>query len=132
MKVDWGRGERRMIKIMVELVSANGPDRDKLLGVGLISNIGGDDHYGDYSIWLSKMEPRTREAWKHGAGKLTAEDYAHFFDTEVKHFDREERGCWDLIYLALRQLVADRNPDLPAPTTQQPVMIPRLQRKRRT
>ena len=103
-----------MIKITVELVSANGRERDKLLGVGIISNIsepGGDPRYGDYSVWLSKMAPQDRQAWREGRGRITAEDLQHFFDTDVTHFDREKRGAWDLIYIALRQLVAGRNPE---------------------
>lgn len=119
-----------MIKITVELVSAVSSDRDKLLGVGLISNIGGDEQYGDYSVWLSRMEPREREAWKQGRGRLTAEDIHYFFDTDVLHFDRERRGCWDLIFLALRQLVASRNPD-PASIVPVPAGTGRIRKARR-
>lgn len=102
-----------MIKITVELVSARGHDHDRLLGVGVISNVGGDAERGDYSVWLSKMQPRERQAWKQGGIKLTDEEVQHFFDTDVQNFDREKRGCWDLIYIALRQLVGSRNPAPP-------------------
>jgi hypothetical protein len=114
-----------MIRITMELVSARGHDHDRLLGVGVISNIGGDEQHGDYSVWLSKMEPREREAWKQGKIVLTPEDIQHFFDTDVTHFDRERRGCWDLLYIALRQLVASRNPAVVA------VVPPRERRSRR-
>lgn len=103
-----------MIKITVEMESARGHEHDRLLGVGVISNVGGDAEHGDYSVWLSKMQPREREAWKQGRVPLSPEEIQHFFDTDVTHFDREKRGCWDLIYIALRQLVAGRNPE-PAP-----------------
>ena len=119
-----------MIRITVELVSAVSRDHDKLLGVGVISNIGGDEQYGDYSVWLSKMEPREREAWKQGRGKLTPEDIQHFFDTDVRQFDRERRGCWDLLYIALRQLVASRNPD-PATIVPVPAGAGRIRKARR-
>jgi hypothetical protein len=119
-----------VIRITVELVSAVSSDRDKLLGVGIISNIGGDEQYGDYSVWLSKMEPREREAWKQGKVPLSPADIQHFFDTDVRHFDRERRGCWDLLYIALRQLVASRNPD-PATITPVPAGAGRIRRARR-
>lgn len=116
-----------MIKITVELVSANGHVHDKLLGVGVISNIGGDAQFGDYSVWLSKMAPKEREAWKQGRDRLTADDYQQFFDTDVTHFDREKRGCWDLIYIALRQLIGARNP---LPVQHTPMVSSRLRRPR--
>lgn len=119
-----------MIKITVELVSAVSHDRDKLLGVGVISNIGGDEQYGDYSVWLSKMAPRERQAWKQGGIHLTAADVQVFFDTDVTQFDRECRGCWDLLYIALRQLVASRNPD-PATTVAIPAGAGRIRKARR-
>lgn len=119
-----------MIRITVELVSAVDRSRDKLLGVGVISNIGGDGQHGDYSVWLSKMEPRERQAWKQGRVPLTATEVEHFFDTDVRQFDREKRGCWDLIYIALRQLVASRNPD-PATVTLIPAGAGRIRKARR-
>lgn len=119
-----------MIKITVEMVSARGHEHDRLLGVGLISNVGGDAQHGDYSVWLSKMEPREREAWKQGRVLLTPEDIQHFFDTDVYQFDREKRGCWDLIYIALRQLVAGRNPE--PPPSAPPVTSTKIRRVKRS
>lgn len=117
-----------MIKITVELVSANGRDHDKLLGVGVISNVGGDAQFGDYSVWLSKMAPQDRAVWKQGRGRLTADDYQQLFETDVTRFDREKRGCWDLLFIALRQLVASRNPP---PAHTQAITSSRLRTPRR-
>jgi hypothetical protein len=100
-----------LIKITVELVSANGRERDRLLGIGLISNIGGDAQRGNYDVWLSKWAPRERQAWKTGQfvpdGELAA--LVDGLSAPVSNFDRERRGAWDLLYLALRAIVGDRN-----------------------
>lgn len=98
-----------MIKVTVELVSANGRERDRLLGVGLIANVGGDAARGSYSVVLSKMEPREREAWKRGTVPIDHEIEEALIG-EVTKFDRQGRGCWDLLFLALRPLVGARNP----------------------
>lgn len=120
-----------MIRITVEMESARGREYDRLLGVGVISNIGGDATHGDYSVWLSKMQPRERQAWKEGRIPLTVDEVQHFFDTDITHFDREKRGCWDLLYIALRQLVGSRNPD-PGPAAALPILeSPRIRRIRR-
>lgn len=97
-----------MIRITVELVSAVHPSRNRTLGVAKIWNTGqGGPLFGEYGaefseapeqmdfeISLSKMEPKTGQIWRRGG---------------VKRFNRKTRGCWDLIYLALKQIVGDRN-----------------------
>lgn len=112
-----------MIRITVELVSAIDSSRDRLLGVGIIGNVGqttwtGTDdvtipstaRYCDYDVTLSKMQPQERETWRRGTVQVDGE-LADLYNARVIGFDREKRGCWDLIYLALRQLLRDRNPD---------------------
>jgi len=118
-----------VIKITVELVSAVSRDRDRLLGVGIISNVGGDEARGDYHVSLSKMAPKERQAWKTGTVTLT--DIADMLDTfegDVTNFDRVRRGCWDLLYLALRPLVGARNPAqeyVPVPPASSRLRTPR-------
>jgi len=99
-----------VIRVTVELVSANGRDRDRLLGVGLISNVGGDAAHGNYHVTLSKMAPKERQAWKDGTGTFDAAEILDSFEGDVTQFDRQRRGCWDLLFLALRPLVGARNP----------------------
>lgn len=84
-----------MIKVTVELISAVDPSRSKLLGIAVIANVGGDRSVGDYVVKLSKWAPKTSEVWRGG---------------EVRGFDRVKRGSWDLLYLALKNIVGDRNP----------------------
>jgi len=98
-----------MIKITVELCSARGRAYDRLLGVGLIHNVGGDEQHGRYAVRLSKMAPKEQQAWKTGTIEALTEELRDLFETDVHDFDRERRGCWDLIFIALRQLVGARN-----------------------
>ena len=102
-----------MIRVTVELHSAI-TGRTTLLGVAEIANDGNtsrqtqmrfgsydvklDDDEGsleDYEVKLSKRQPKQRETWKRG---------------RVDGFNRRQKGAWDLLYLALRNLVGDRNP----------------------
>lgn len=88
-----------MIKVTIELVSAIDPTRSKVLGIALIANDGvtskeSDGNLGSYSVTLSKWAPKLRDVWKSG---------------RVKDFDRVGRGPWDLLFLALRNTVGDRN-----------------------
>lgn len=101
-----------MIRITVELISANGEHRDRVLGVGQIVNVGGNMFRGNYRVRLSKMQPKQHEDWK--TGRLAVEDDdRELLDAligGVNGFDRKRRGCWDLLYLALREIVGTRNP----------------------
>jgi len=83
-----------MIRVTVELISAISPDRNRVLGIAEIANESGDELHADYSVRLSKWAPKTGETWKRG---------------EVRGFDKVHRGAWDLLYLALRACVGDRN-----------------------
>lgn len=89
-----------MIRITIELVSAIHPSRNRVLGVGTIANDGklGVETKGKrtaYDVRLSKWAPNTDKLWKTG---------------RVENFDPVKRGAWDLVYLALRALVGERNP----------------------
>src|SRR4051812_33702379 len=88
-----------MIRVTVELVSALGRGGDRVLGVAEIANDlqrtqATDGARGAYNVRLSKMAPKTKEVWKRG---------------RVEDFDRRRRGSWDLLYLALRNIVGKRN-----------------------
>lgn len=103
-----------MIRVTVELVSAIDPSRSRLLGVAEIGNDGettreseglfgaynvrldeDEKPLADYQCRLSKWAPKERDTWKRG---------------RVARFDRKRRGAWDLLYLALREIVGRRNP----------------------
>lgn len=103
-----------MIRVTLELVSAVSPDRDRLLGVGYITNTGhaGEGRFQTYDVKLSKTIPgRTGENWKRGRAAL--KDEAGQFDepvlAHVAGFDTVGRGAWDLLYLCLRGIVGSRN-----------------------
>ena len=105
-----------MITVTIHLDSARGCAFDKLLGIGVIENVGGDPSRANYHVHLSKMAPKQREAWRTGMadmGDLTIDSI------EVTGFDRVGRGVWDLLYIALRQIVGTRNP---APASIVPVV----------
>ena len=85
-----------MIRITVELISANGAERDRVLGVAEIANEGtGTREVANYRVSLSKWAPKQGETWKRG---------------EVRGFPRLRLGVWDLLYCALREIVGGRNP----------------------
>jgi hypothetical protein len=89
-----------MIRVTVELVSAIAPERNRVLGVALLTNDGETSwatggRLGDYRVTLSKWAPKLTETWKQGT---------------IAAFDRKKRGPWDLLFLALRATVGSRNP----------------------
>lgn len=108
-----------MIRVTLELVSANGAHRDRLLGVAHISNTGraapgaapGSSKY-TYEVRLSKNLPgRTGETWKTGrAAILDNELIEDQMAGTIEAFDNVKRGAWDLLYLALRSVIGVRNP----------------------
>lgn len=80
----------------MELVSAIDPSRSRLLGVAEIANDGtGDQATGAYVAKFSKWAPMQGQTWKRG---------------RVEGFQRQARGAWDLLFLALRSAVGSRNP----------------------
>jgi len=85
-----------MIRITVELLPLGDELGKRMLGVATIANDGdGSEKIGHYTVKLGKMAPKETEIWRTGA---------------VQNFPRQKRGCWDLIYLALRNIVSHRNP----------------------
>lgn len=103
-----------MIRVTVELISVRGRDRDRLLGVAEIANTGvataGQARYCRYSAWFSKWAPKERHVWKRGDGIFIDAEIQERLEGDVAQFDREARGAWDLLYLALRAVVGSRNP----------------------
>jgi len=86
-----------MIRITIELISAVHPSRSKILGIAEIANDGSSNSpfVGSYNVRLNKMAPKERELWKIG---------------RVVAFPRKKKGVWDLLYVALRNIVGPRNP----------------------
>lgn len=84
-----------MIRVTVELVSAIDPKRNKVLGVAVIANDGkGTATHGNYDVVLSKAGAAISQKWRQG---------------RVEGFARKNRGGWDLLFLALRACVGERN-----------------------
>lgn len=87
-----------MLRVTVELIGASTGTR-KVLGICHIANDGKattlfSPDRGDYDATFSKWAPKQNEVWRRG---------------RVTGFDRVRRGAWDLLYLALRSAVGDRN-----------------------
>lgn len=82
-----------MIRITVELIPF-GFGKPQHLGTCKISNDGtGTPTVGHYRVRLSKRG-RPASTWRTGT---------------VRDFPRRRLGVWDLMYRALREIVADRN-----------------------
>lgn len=92
-----------MIKITVELVSAIHPSRSRVLGIATVANTGEIRKSGKagYVAKFSKWAPKENETWKWNTFEAD--------EVEVADFDRVKRGPWDLLYLALKAVVAKRN-----------------------
>jgi len=85
-----------MIRVTVELLPGGLEEHAEVLGIATITNDGtGEPNKGNYKARFSKWAPLTTQTWKR---------------SEVKGFRRRTRGAWDLLYLALREAVGDRNP----------------------
>lgn len=106
-----------MIRVTLEMVSARGPEYDRVLGVGHIANAGPSAAGTLYQAWFSKTIPgQTTRVWKQGRLALST-DLAALADAEpaeIPDFDNVQRGAWDLLFLGLRAIVGKRN--LPAPS----------------
>lgn len=106
-----------MIRVTIELVSARGAARDRLLGIAYLANegtTGPEGRFCKYSVWLSKWAPKESQAWKEGrmalGSPLEQELMSNALQGDVAQFDNQTRGAWDLLYLALRSLIGSRNP----------------------
>ena len=83
-----------MLRVTVELLPHGSEEGKRHLGTCLITNTGaGTLQEGEYTVSLSKWD-RPRLVWKRGS---------------VKAFPRKKRGPWDLLYLALKNCVGNRN-----------------------
>lgn len=86
-----------MIRVTVELLPG-GKELDKeVLGIGTIALLEAKDkgRLGTYHVRLSKRGKHQDRLWRKG---------------EVRDFPRKRLGGWDLLYLALRDIVGERNP----------------------
>lgn len=78
-----------MIKVILDLISANGPEHDTRLGEILISNTDtGTEDCGNYNVLLKKSPRFTTKSgiWRTG---------------HVEGFARLTKGPYDLLFLAL-------------------------------
>jgi hypothetical protein len=83
-----------MIVLNMELWPKGFEDRKQHLGTAIITNDAtGTETSGNYTVILSRRGS-PKSCWK--AGK-------------VKGFPRKTRGAWDLLYLALKNIVEERN-----------------------
>jgi hypothetical protein len=81
-----------MLVVKIELWPFGDPTRAKTLATGMIANTGaGTPTRGDYRVLLRDAAGRP---WKSGT---------------VESFPRKRLLAWDLLFRALRNLIADRN-----------------------
>lgn len=79
----------------MKLISANGPEYNKLLGVARIYNDGtGTPTVGNYEAMFSRSGAQSRRLWR---------------KSKVHGFRRQRLGGWDLLYRALHNAVGDRS-----------------------
>lgn len=96
-----------MIYVRVELWPKGDRSRPRLLGEGVIENVGGDKKLGTYRMSISKpagvadpTQPRASECWKQDG---------------LAGFARQSKlGAWDLLLLMLAKLLWDRMPRMRA------------------
>lgn len=74
-----------MVRVTVELLRKGDPNNVRLLGVMEITNVGGTEDAGDYSVRLSTAGD-ARRTWRTGM---------------VRGFPRKRLLGWDLVYRAL-------------------------------
>lgn len=100
-----------MIRVTLELVSAQDPSRDRVLGVAHIANTGrGTAGKYTYEVSLSKTLPGRTGEWKRGRAAIVDDQLiADQLHGTIEGFDNVKRGAWDLLYLALRSVIGDRN-----------------------
>ena len=85
-----------MIEITVDLVKHSTGERE-CMGKALIVNDGtGGAYFGNYDVTLYRRPGKANKpvVWKRA---------------KVRGFERKKRLAWDLLYLALRQVVGERN-----------------------
>jgi hypothetical protein len=88
------KNRRTMIVLNMELWPKGMEQLKEHLGTAIITNdVTGTETSGNYTVILSKRG-NPKSCWK--AGK-------------VKNFPRKKRGAWDLLYLALKNIVEERN-----------------------
>lgn len=88
-----------MIRVTVELRSARGRQYDEVLGVAEIVNDGIESRLthgtkGSYDVRITKRGKAASQTWKTG---------------RVEGFMRRKYGAWDLLYLALKEIIGERN-----------------------
>lgn len=87
-----------MLRCTIELIpgGAENHPRRKVIGVVEIANVGGDARTGHYNTWAFRRHPKNprKTIWKSG---------------NVLNFPRLRKGPYDLLYLALKSMVGDRN-----------------------
>jgi hypothetical protein len=83
-----------MLRVTIELWPFGEERWKKHLGTAIVANDGtGTETKGNYDVRLLKWGD-SGKVWKEG---------------RVKGFPRLSRGPWDLLYLALKNIVEDRN-----------------------
>jgi hypothetical protein len=101
-----------MIVIKLEMWPRGDHSRARSLGVATIANVGGTADTGDYEVRLFKAQEYSRQAETRPLQEMLTRPLAKetWRKGRVEGFRRLKLGPWDLLFRALAQLLADRNP----------------------
>lgn len=87
-----------MLKVIIQLLPHGDASRARTIGEMEIANVGGDQHTGEYAVRL--FQRGSQRVWRKGS---------------VTGFKRLSRGAYDLVFQALANIVAGRNPRVTYP-----------------
>ncbi len=95
-----------MIVVKIELWPGGDESKAREIGrIDIANNLKGDSNRGTYTVVLHKRLGKVKRGiWKQGMVDI---DNAEKF--EIEGFNRINRGPYDLLYLALKKLVGNRN-----------------------
>ncbi len=98
-----------MIVVRLELWPHGFEERKRSLGIAtLVNDATGDDDTGNYEVHFGKAPGLSRAAVD-DPHRLRSVKSAVWRTASVRGFRRQQRGAWDLLYLALKDACEGRN-----------------------
>ncbi len=88
-----------MLRIRIDLLPAMGGKATRIDELLIVNDGSGTKERGNYRVWRQQFKTDVR----------SSKAYSSPVSGEVRGFPRLELGPWDLLYLALKDLVGKRN-----------------------